>query len=122
MNKNNILGEINRRLTASKLTAQISRQMNAAYKLGYEGVRHPGFTTIGEDSNLKDINRAIRVHIINRNNEAAEAEINAATLLLRPVLKKYIHGLKDGRRDNGNAILLDLSAPIKRLIASQAAK
>jgi len=80
----------------------------SAYKIGYAGKRHPAFSAVGEDAEQQDIDRAISVHIIDRDNEASGAMIEAATIMLRPVLESYIQGLKDGCAEKGNPHLWDM--------------
>jgi hypothetical protein len=90
-----------------------------AYQIGYKGLRFPSFTTIGEDSRQCDIERAVRVFVIDRNHEATAEVIDIATRIFAPLLKSYINGLKDGCRERGNNHLLDMGRELERRIASQ---
>jgi len=100
----------------SKLYNEQDKSTKEAYKIGYAGKRHPAFSAVGEDAEPQDIDRAISVNVIDRDNEASAATILCATIMLRPVLKAYIQGLKDGCKDNGNPHLLDKGRQFRSLI------
>lgn len=102
---------------ADKLIKSQENAKTKAYKIGYEGKKHPAFKTVGEDAELDDINRAITVHVLDLDNEASEARLNLAKKMLRPVLREYIKGLRDGCRDNGNDHIIDQGRAFRRKIA-----
>lgn len=103
----------------SALTHGQASTKEAAYQIGYAGRRHPAFRTVGEDAEPQDIDRAIQVHIIDRDNEASTTLLDLAILMLKPVLQSYIQGLKDGCRDNENPHLLDMGRQFRCLVASR---
>lgn len=120
MIKLSVLKKLNR-LRQKRIRAALERKqadsMAAAYNIGYQGKRYRPFSAIGEDSEQSDIERSIRVFLIDHNNKVSAKEIDAAIEMFTPVIEEYIQGLKDGCREQGNDHVLDLCAPIKRLRA-----
>jgi len=96
------------------------KNITEAYKVGYAGKRHPAFSAVGEDAEQQDIDRAIRVHIIDHYKNPSALLIDSMTVLLRPVLQEYIHGLKDGCIDKGNTHLWDAGRRFREEVSKQA--